>query len=158
MIEELRTLLSVFKELPDLALWAAIGFLIYKLSIIGSIYGVIRLGIEKWHDWATKKKVMTTEFRMQDKFNGIIINDEDVLSELIFQNKRIAGKGIGFKTNYIHGCSVEWLRQAIDEKEDRDKLKELEKEVEQAEMLKKEVDIHTTTSIERLKKKLKIVK
>jgi hypothetical protein len=32
------------------------------------------------------------------------------------QLRRVRGKGTNINSDYIHGCSVDWLREAIDEK------------------------------------------
>ena len=62
-MEELRELLSVIGQAPDIALNAFILFGAYKAFVFGSttagIYGVLRLAINKYHDLETKK--LTTE-------------------------------------------------------------------------------------------------
>ena len=49
-MEELKLLISMVNDLPALATWVLVGYLIYKITVIGSIYGVIRLLIVKMHD------------------------------------------------------------------------------------------------------------
>lgn len=48
-MEELKQLIELVLKLPATALWILAGYLFYKLSVIASIYGVIRLAIEKIH-------------------------------------------------------------------------------------------------------------
>jgi hypothetical protein len=55
-MEELKILIEMVSHLPTMMVWVLVGYLIYKVSIIGSIYGVIRLLIVKLHDWAVKPK------------------------------------------------------------------------------------------------------
>lgn len=155
MLDELKVLLEMFAQLPDLALWGAIGFLIYKLAIIGSIFGVLKFTVEKLHDWAVKRKLETKEFRMVDLVHGIVIDKEDNLKELIAQIKRIRGKGLTYTTSeYIHTSSIEWLRFAIDAQEEREKLIQLSKEVSVAQKAGKEVDPEIESTIKRIKDKL----
>lgn len=47
MVDELKELVAVVNSLPQLALWVAVGFWAYKVIIIGSVYGVIKLAINK---------------------------------------------------------------------------------------------------------------
>jgi hypothetical protein len=56
MIDALKELIGLVKELPEFALWILLGYLLYKLFIVGSIYGIIRLGINKLHDYLVNKK------------------------------------------------------------------------------------------------------
>jgi hypothetical protein len=69
MIDELRDLLKIIGDVPVYALWLALGFLVYKLATIGSIYAVIRLLIDKGHDAYTAPKVVKWDL------DGIVIND-----------------------------------------------------------------------------------
>jgi hypothetical protein len=122
-MEELKLLVQMVASLPTLAIYVIIAFYIYKVTIIGSIYGVIRFAVGKLHDWAVTRKTLPTitqTIRFEDILNGITLNDEDVKKELIMQIKRVCGKNVGIDSDYIHGRSVEWLRQAIDDKELKD--------------------------------------
>lgn len=131
MLEELKTLIEVFRELPDLALWAAIGFLIYKLAIIGSIFATIKFVVQKLHDVIIHKKSYTKEFKLRDEVHGIIISHDGTLLELVAQLRRLRGKKVN-GGEYIHTRSVEWLREAIDAKELEDIKIENEKAREKA--------------------------
>jgi hypothetical protein len=48
-MEELKQLIELVLKLPSTALWILAGYLFYKLSVIASIYGLIRYAIEKLH-------------------------------------------------------------------------------------------------------------
>lgn len=60
MIEALKELVAMVKDLPEFALWILIGFLFYKLFVIGSIYSVIRLGINKFAEYLKGKNTAVT--------------------------------------------------------------------------------------------------
>ena len=60
MIEGLREILEIVKGMPELAIWVAAGFMLYKLAIWGSTVGAItvvsKLAINKLHDYKIKPK------------------------------------------------------------------------------------------------------
>ncbi len=111
-MEELKLLIEMVAKLPQLALWVVIAFWIYKVVIIGSIYGVLRLVIIKIHD-----VLMQRRFRKEDvvpMINGFTITGER--DALIAQLHRIRGRLKTYKSDFIHDSDVEWLRLAIDDK------------------------------------------
>jgi uncharacterized membrane protein YhiD involved in acid resistance len=123
-MEELKLLIGMVADLPQMALWVLIGFLIYKLAVIGSIFGVIKLAIDRLHNFAVTRKELppiNQEIHLEDILNGITISSDDTKQQLIRQLKRVAGKGTQIETQYIHRQSVDWLRVAIDAKEEADK-------------------------------------
>jgi hypothetical protein len=129
-MEELKLLVGMVADLPSMALWVIAFFFAYKVTIIGSVYGVIRFVVERWYQYAisenakVKTEIVRQEIHLEDLLNGLTILGDDVKSQLIVQLKRICGKRVGIKTDYMHECSVHWLRDAINEKEERDKAKE----------------------------------
>lgn len=114
-MEELKLLVTMVADLPSMALWVIAFFFAYKTIIIGSIYGVIRLAIVKSHDVLIQQR--TKGINLKDNLSGIVIRDEKVKNDLILQINRVCGKGLSIDSNYIHGSSVNWLREAIDAKE-----------------------------------------
>lgn len=61
-MDELKLLISMVADLPTLAVWVLVGYLCYKIAVIGSIYGVIRLLIVKAHDvMVTRKTVVKAD-------------------------------------------------------------------------------------------------
>ena len=52
-MDELKLLIEMVANLPQMAIWVLVAFWAYKVVVIGSIYGVIRLAIVKLHDWLT---------------------------------------------------------------------------------------------------------
>jgi len=121
-MNELRELVGLVKDLPNAALWVIAAIFLYKVTIVGSVYGVARLAIGKLHDWAVTRKAREVEYKeIRPMLDGICIHDET--DRLIAQLHRIRGKGVGIETKYIHRQSVDWLRAAIDEKTEREATK-----------------------------------
>lgn len=102
-MDELKLLIEMVAGLPALAVWVLVGYLAYKLVVVGSIYGVIRLLIEKAHHALTTKRV--TEFRLDD-----IAISENVAAELRAQLQRMS------KTNYLFDRDVRWLKEQLDKR------------------------------------------
>lgn len=98
-MEELKILIEAVAGLPTITLWVLVGYLIYKLCVIGSIYGVIRFGIEKFVEW----KLAPKEFKV-----GTQCINEQVESQLQAQLNRLTAY------QYIHSSGVEALEKAID--------------------------------------------
>ena len=115
-MEELKLLIGMVANLPQMALWVLCGFLAYKLAVIGSIYGVIRFTVEKLHDYLVKRRTEYKEVRTL--VDGMCI--DAAVEPLMAQLHRLKGRKTGIASSYIHRSSVDWLREAIDEKEARD--------------------------------------
>jgi len=101
-MDELKLLIEMVAKLPALAVWVLVGFLIYKICVVSSIYGVLRLVILKAHDaFVCPKKV---DFMM----NGIAI-DENVAKKIRHQISRLT------TSSYLHEHHIAHLEEAIDE-------------------------------------------
>lgn len=120
-MEELRLLVDMVAHLPQMALWVIALFFAYKVCIIGSIYGVIRFCVEKLHLWAMKPKHELKEIRPM--LDGVCISRDGTVDALIAQLYRLRGKGLGIESEYIHTRSVDWLREAIDDRIAKDAQK-----------------------------------
>ena len=55
-MEELKLLIEMVKGLPQMALWVVGLFFAYKVAVIGSVFGLIKLGINKLHSYFTTPK------------------------------------------------------------------------------------------------------
>ena len=100
-MEELKLLISLVNDLPALATWVLVGYLIYKITVIGSIYGVIRLLIVKMHDVLMDRKSVV-------KPGEILCIDDTVHAALIAQLNRLK------TSRYIHSSDVQNLANTID--------------------------------------------
>lgn len=63
MIEELKQILLIIKDLPHMVMWVLAGLLLYKVVVVGSVYGVIRLAIIKLYDYNVGPKNVVYDFR-----------------------------------------------------------------------------------------------
>lgn len=118
-MEELKLLIGMVRELPGLALWVLVAFYAYKVMIVGSIYGLIRFIVEKTHSWLVTRK--TADVNIRGTIDGMVITHDNSHRALFAQLERLRGKRCGGGgLGYIHGCSVEWLRDAIDAQEAKD--------------------------------------
>lgn len=54
-MEELKLLVESIANLPDLAIWVIAMYFFFKLAIVGSIFGIIRLFISKVYDYFDNK-------------------------------------------------------------------------------------------------------
>lgn len=102
-MDDLKLLIGMVTNLPALAVWVLVGYLIYKIVVVSSVYGVIRLVIIKLHDWATKPRAFKV---------GAKLIDEATAEALNVQIARIAS------TSYIHMIDVQKLREALDNKKE----------------------------------------
>lgn len=106
-MEELKVLIGMVNQLPQLALWVLIGFWAYKVICVGSIYGIVRFIVDRFVKWRTAPPA-PQQYVIKSK-----TIDADVLHLLEVQIARLAGKGY---YNYIHKNDVRWLEEALDER------------------------------------------
>ena len=102
-MEELKIIVGMIANLPQMALWVLAGFWAYKVIVIGSVYGVIRLGINKAYDWLTSPK--------KYDFNGVTTS-ESVKQALIAQMHRL--QSLNHRAYFDHE-HVEIMREALDD-------------------------------------------
>lgn len=100
-MDELKLLIEMVAGLPSLAVWVLVGYLAYKVVVVGSIYGVIRLLIVKLHDWLTAPQTYKC---------GTATMNESTAEALSIQVARICGG------SYCHMSDVQKLREALDAK------------------------------------------
>lgn len=117
-MEELKMIVDMVAKLPQMALWVLIGIWAYKVAVVGSIYGVIRFITEKTHSYLVTRKTAPLEVKaveLRPVLDGMVITGE--LDALVAQLHRVRLHVNGTSAlTYMHNNSVEWLRQAIDEK------------------------------------------
>lgn len=111
-MEELKLLIEMVAKLPNTALWVLLGYLVYKLAIVGSWYGLARFFIDKLHSWLTKRDV---DVRLLLDGQTITGAKEGLLAQL----ERV--RQVGYSTGYIHKSHIDWLREAIDDKLEKEK-------------------------------------
>lgn len=122
-MDAVKDLLEIIKGAPQMALWVLVIIYVYKVTIVGSVYGVIRYVVNKWHSYATTPK---TELLNRTMLVKSICISEECFEECVKQIERLKGISNGSNRDgwgYIHSSDVVWLKQAIDEKLEREKKK-----------------------------------
>lgn len=123
MEQILDAIVKAVSESPSLALWVLVIIYGYKVVVIGSGYAVIRFVVERIYlAWITPKHTLQ-KIDIEARLQSLVIRD--CSDDLIAQIYRLRGKGVSIDTQYLHAQSVEWLRQAIDDKiaKDREAIK-----------------------------------
>jgi hypothetical protein len=118
MIEELKQLLDVMKELPELAIWSVLGFGIYKLvvylSTTGSIVFILKLAIEKLHDMKTRDPKPVTHVYSLKSITFMGEAEEALTESLIKAINRVSNKETkSYLRTYIHTSDIEPILKAL---------------------------------------------
>lgn len=130
MFDALKELIGLVKELPEFALWILLGYLLYKLFVVGSIYGVIKLAINKSHDYMVKPKLHIKMIKMDGKYFYLEEVQEDyhrLIQELIGfrrdirkKNKQEITSGMASEMNIFGGeqqrlrfDDIQWARDIL---------------------------------------------
>lgn len=144
MLEIIKEAGTILKDLPDLAIWILIGVLFYKVVIIGSIFGIIKLSIVKLHDAITKEK-KPEEKRIVYEVGDHIIEKAMPKFELLIEKMKRNNYGGGYSHSYIHESDIEWALGAMREREAREELEKSEREKKKQErMLKNQRETEET--------------
>lgn len=135
-MDELKQLAEIVKDLPTIGLFILAAYFFYKMFIIGSVFAITRFligqltgsynnrverftNIRQTEAETSKERVVNESLdRHYATIKHMVINEE--MPSLLVQIGRLIGKGTNVKTQYVHNHGVDWLRQAIDEKEQRD--------------------------------------
>ncbi len=99
-MDELKLLIEMVANLPSLAVWVLAGYLLYKIAVIGSVYGLIRFAIDRFHNYKTAPK----EFKFGSRFIGTATAEQ-----LQLQITRLAGA-----SNAIHETDIKRLKELLD--------------------------------------------
>lgn len=126
MIEVIKELGEIVKDLPDLAVWILCGLLFYKVFLIGGAYSLAKFFINKLYTYlvAEKKIVIKENVKVVSLDGKIITNAHDKFMALIeemrpFHNSRV-GAGT-YRSDYVHSSDIEFAIEAIREKREREK-------------------------------------
>lgn len=106
-MDELKELVGLINQLPQLALWVLTGFWAYKVICVGTMFGVIRFITLHLYKWKTQPK--------QYVIKSSIIT-EATKDSLEIEISRLGKVTSGTGYNYIHDSDVNWLRTKIDER------------------------------------------
>jgi hypothetical protein len=98
-MDELQVVVNMVKTIPTLAVWVLAGLLLYKVTVIGSIFGILKLLINRAFEWHTKPK----QLKLYDRCINI-----ETYNALEVQIKRLS------TSSYIHMSDVRKLEAWLD--------------------------------------------
>ncbi len=115
MIAELKELVTVISHLPDYVMWVMAGFLFYKVFIIGNIYGILRLAINKIYEYAMSRKDKVIKHEMS--FKGLTLDDgvDGILLSLLSKVRTESNK----HSHYLRSADLLELCKAWEEFQQR---------------------------------------
>jgi hypothetical protein len=131
MIELIKEVGVVVKDMPDMAMYALVAILFYKVLILGSWFGVAKLVITKFHDWAVKPREVIKKVDISGDFitcdgtyTSFVAAIKDMKDKINSRdpNHRV-GKYTPSSHQYLYSCDVEFMRAAINEKFERENKK-----------------------------------
>lgn len=103
-MEELKLLIGMVSDLPAMAIWVLAGYLLYKLVVVGSVFGIIKFfdAIKQAHLAKLELKNKPVEAKL-----GLSTISEDSLLEVQVQLARVFPRG------HIFSADVTRLKKAI---------------------------------------------
>ena len=131
-MEELKELVGMLKDIPNAAIIVLGGYLFYKLAIVGSVFGVVKLAITRLTGifldaTDAKREKVKLESEASDRelsvesakhayklLDRLTISSE--IPNLMIELRRLTGIGTSSKSSYIHSSDIKWLRHAIDDR------------------------------------------
>ena len=106
-MDELKELVGLINSLPQIALWVMVGFWAYKVIVVGSVYGVIRLAISKAYEAFAKPREFT-------------LDDMSITAGVAADLKNELKRALVYGHIQLNRMDAAWLREAITEKQDRE--------------------------------------
>jgi hypothetical protein len=106
-MDELQVIVNMVKTLPTLAIWVLAGLLFYKVTVVGSIFGILKLLINKVFEWQAKPKqlklydrcidletykALETQIQRLGTFNWVYMSDVHKLEAWLDTVDEEAGK------------------------------------------------------------------
>ncbi len=109
-MEELKSLIEILKDMPEMVIWLVAFYFFFKVVVVGSVYGVLKLLITKAHDAIIAKKTIINEqnIYLQDHVISHTGRAPEMLLELIHRMKQTTG-------TYIHESDIQRVMEVLDE-------------------------------------------
>lgn len=117
-MEELKQLIELVIKLPNTALWILAGYAIYKLAIVGSIYGTVRFTVEKLHDAYVVKVSKLNEPKkvVYSWKEGVEPISEEVKAQVINALLRLKAQvHSGSQFDYVHASFATTLDKIVND-------------------------------------------
>lgn len=115
MMDELKLIIEAIAGLPTVMVWVLLGYLVYKLAVIGSIYGLIRFIAQKGFEAYAKRNQPEADVVLM--LDGISFDEHSTKSSLMRELRRLQfiGKPGEYNSSVIHeNYGVKLLRETID--------------------------------------------
>lgn len=113
MLDELKLIIEAIAGLPTIMVWVLLGYLVYKMAVIGSIYRLIKFTVQKAYDaYVARKREELTVL-----LDGLEFDAHSTKSELLKQLRRLQfiGKpGESSSRRIYANYGVKLLRETID--------------------------------------------
>lgn len=122
MLEIIKEAGTILKDLPELAIWILLGILFYKVVIVGSIFGIIKLAINSAKEVAIKPKEKIIKYDIGKKF----IKTDGAHSSFM-ELLDLLNSGVSINSDYVHRADVDFLVDAYKEKLEKDGYKHRKK-------------------------------
>lgn len=123
MIEEIKELLTLIQQVPDMVLHVLAGFAIYKTIVfLGTsvgIYSTIRFVVAKWHDFQVKK--MEKPQIIEHKVGEFFITHDGTYEMFMSVVSGLRNTRTTIGSSYIHKQDVQYLLDALNEKKERER-------------------------------------
>lgn len=114
-MEELKILVGMVADLPEMAIWVLVGFLCYKTFIIGGTLTIVRFLIDKVHNWSVTPRTKYINEVATTEVEGVVFSgDRDRFMQVLRGFPRRTG------LNFMHGSDIDFLEAAVNEKLQRD--------------------------------------
>jgi len=127
MIDEIKQLGEMVNQLPHLALWVIAAFWAYKVILIGSIFSLIKYIVSRVVDLILRMRKVGEVDNQISVLDDYCLNDTSasaikaVLKECQHDDMRVVRYPAD---RYFSKAHLTWLKKAIDEKLERDGLKD----------------------------------
>lgn len=114
MIEELKQILGIIKDVPHMVMWVLAGLLLYKVVYVGSIFGIIRLFILKGYEYL--KFCESKPTIIHHKIDRYFITHDGTFDRFIDLIRTLRTReSRGLQSEYIHKQDIRYLENLIAE-------------------------------------------
>ncbi len=117
-MEELKLLIEMVADLPAMALWVIAGYFIYKMAIIGSVYGLIRFALIKLKEIIEVRKRPIVK---DVDIGGMCISTDGTYQSVVQSLSLVRSHVDTCSGTYLHMNDARWLHEAIQEKIEKEK-------------------------------------
>ena len=108
-MESLALLVDMVKDLPDMAVYLVFAYFVYKLFVVGSVYGLLRFSVDRlYRAYILPKDVRVKSTVITEKTNKITSTKTAQVRLIELLEEFTASRG-----GLINGTDISWLQEAI---------------------------------------------